>query len=189
VTSVRPKEESPWGHSGTLTGAYEAFRGQLLRFFQVNAPRSSVVDDLMQEMFLQLLKSRPSAELRDVRAYLFQTAWSVVNATRRRLRREPEYMTSLDEPALGSQADRSSRLWVEDDTSTMLAQAQLQALLAKLPPAGQAAIVLRYREGRSYKEIAAQLDCSTSTVKKYLMHALNECRKEFELGSQEGDPT
>lgn len=174
--------QNPWTSPGKLKEVYEQFRGQLRRFFEVNARHPQSVDDLMQEMFLQLLKSRPTTELRDVQGYLYQTAWSVVNTAHRRARREPQHVLSCDAENIELHADRSNRLWVEDDTSTTIAQDQVAAALDQLPRLCQAAVLLRYRDGRSYEEIAAQLGCTKHTVKKYIMRALNQCRMQFDAG-------
>ena len=44
-------------------------------------------------------------------------------------------------------------------------------ILHRLPPAHRNVLVLRKRDGMSYQEIAAELNISVHTVKKYLFQA------------------
>jgi len=169
----------------TLEQAYERYRAELRRFFEVNAPRTQAVDDLMQEMFLNLINSQPTAELRDAQRYLFRVAWNVLHSNNRRAGREPKHRVSSSAAELDSHAQRSNRLWVEDDCTSALAQEQLDRALSKLPALCQASVLLHYRDGRTYKQIALELGITVHTVKKYIMKALNEVRIEFNVSEDQ----
>lgn len=130
----------------------------------------------MQTMFLQLLKDRPAAQVRDPRQYLFRTAWNVLHNANQRAQRERNLFVSCDVAEFNQLADRSNRLWVEDDASSRLHRAELDRALSQLPRVCQIAVLRQYRDNKSYKEIAAELDVSTHAVKKYIMRALNHFR-------------
>jgi RNA polymerase sigma factor (sigma-70 family) len=134
------------------------------------------VDDLMQTMFLQLLKDRPAAEVRDPRQYLFRSAWNVLHNANQRAQRERHLFTSCDVTELDQCADRSNQLWVEDDTSSRVQRAELDRTLLQLPRACQVAMLRQYRDNKSYKEIADELGVSVHAVKKYIMRSLNHFR-------------
>jgi len=167
---------------GKLSEVYEQYRAELRRFFQFNARRAHSVDDLMQEMFLQLLASRPTAELRDAQRYLFTVAWNVLHSANRRVCREPEHSLQFNDEELDLLAAPSNRLWVEDDTTAALADEQLNRLLNQLPRMCQVAVLRHYRDGKSYKEIAEEINVSVHTVKKYIMKGLSQFRTQFETG-------
>ena len=57
--------------------------------------------------------------------------------------------------------------------------ARLRIVLAQLSPKCQAAVILQYRHGLSYQEIAEQLNVSPHMVKKYLIQALAHCRRRM----------
>jgi RNA polymerase sigma-70 factor (ECF subfamily) len=52
-------------------------------------------------------------------------------------------------------------------------------VLAQLSPKCRAAVVLQYRYGLSYEDIAERLDVSPHMVKKYLAQALAHCRRRM----------
>ena len=53
---------------------------------------------------------------------------------------------------------------------------RLRIVLQQLSPKCRAAVILQYRDGLSYQEIADRLNVSTNMVKKYLSQALVHCR-------------
>ena len=50
--------------------------------------------------------------------------------------------------------------------------------MGELPPPCQAAVVLAYEDGLSYREIAEHLGVSKPMVQKYLAQALSYCRQK-----------
>jgi RNA polymerase sigma-70 factor (sigma-E family) len=56
----------------------------------------------------------------------------------------------------------------------------LADVIAKLPDRQRAAVILRYYEGRSEREIAQILQCRPGTVKSLLSRALHELRRVVE---------
>ncbi len=52
-------------------------------------------------------------------------------------------------------------------------------LIETLPAKFQAVLVLQYRDGLSYQEIATKLGVTTHAVKKYVMQGLALCRKRL----------
>jgi RNA polymerase sigma-70 factor (ECF subfamily) len=56
---------------------------------------------------------------------------------------------------------------------------RLRAVLAQLRPTHRAAVVLHYRDGLSYPEIAGRLGVSSHMVKKYLAQSLLHCRRRM----------
>lgn len=164
-----------------LSQAYERYRLELRAFFRRNAPQTHIVDDLMQTMFLQVTKERQGEAVRDPRLYLFRAAWNVLHNANQKTYREGARTVSCDLPGFDDHAERSNLLWVEDDTSTATQQEELNQVLAQLPRVCQIALLRQYRDGRSYREIAAELGVSVHAVKKYTVRALNHFRMHFNM--------
>jgi RNA polymerase sigma factor (sigma-70 family) len=137
------------------------------------------VDDLVQTMYLSLKKTRPADDLRDPRLYLFGMAWHLLHDENRRVEAERSKSVGCNFDEFDAHAERSNRLWVEDDTSSDLQRAELEHVLAQLPKVCQVAVLRQYRDNRSYAEIARELHVSTHAVKKYIMRALNHIRMHF----------
>jgi RNA polymerase sigma factor (sigma-70 family) len=171
-SSMQSRRDTP----DALEEAYQRYRAELRRFFELNSPHPQLVDDLMQMMYVQLLKARRHTEVRDPLQYLFRTAWNTLHSANRRARRERQRSAALD----------TESLWIEDDASAVLDQEELERVLRQLPRACQVAFVRQYLDGRSYKEIAEELGVTVHAVKKYLMRALNHFRIHFNSkGGQE----
>lgn len=87
----------------------------------------------------------------------------------RRRRIETAYLELLEsEPADVSSSPESHTLVVE-------ALVEIDTLLNKLPHKARQALLMRQLEGKSYKQIAQELDVSVSSVEKYVAKALQGC--------------
>jgi RNA polymerase sigma-70 factor (ECF subfamily) len=159
-----------------LEEAYQQYRLELRHFFELNARDPQAAADLLQTLYLRVRKSRPPDDVRDPRQYLFRAAWNLLHSENRRTRAERARAVACAPNEFEAYADRSNRLWVEDDTGTALSQAELDSALSQLPRACQVTMVRKYRDNKSYKEIAAELGVSVHAVKKYVMRSLNHFR-------------
>jgi len=148
-------------------------------FFELNSRDPHAVDDLLQTMYLGVRKTRPADDVRDPRQYLFRAAWNLLHSENRRVRAERSHAVSCELDDFETHADRSNRLWLEDDTGTALQQAELDRALSQLPRACRVAVLRQYRDNKSYKEIAEELGVSVHAVKKYVMRSLNHFRMHF----------
>lgn len=187
--SVNPLANTPHSETRreTLEDAYRRYRLELRRFFALNSRDPHAVDDLIQSMYLSVKKTRPAAEVRDPRQYVFRIAWNLLHTENRRLQAERSQNVSCEPAELDAYAERSNRLWVEDDTSAQVEHGELERVLAQLPRACRVALLRQIRDNRSYNEIAAELGVTPHAVKKYIMRALNHFRMYFnstELGAQ-----
>jgi RNA polymerase sigma factor (sigma-70 family) len=165
--------------SDVLEEAYQRYRAELRRFFARKSRDPNAVDDLIQNMYLALKKTRPADDVHDPRQYLFGIAWHLLHDENRRIHAEHSQSVGCNFEEFDSYAERSNRLWVEDDTSSEQHRAELDRLLSQLPSACQVAVLRQYRDNRSYAEIARELGVTTHTVKKYIVRALNHFRAHF----------
>jgi RNA polymerase sigma-70 factor, ECF subfamily len=126
-------------------------------------------EDLAQEVFLGLHRNLSSVESP---AHL--TFWLrkvTLNRAIDRLRREPRQTVSLEDAGyLVSEAT---------EQRDPLLQRRLRALLAQLPPAPRAVMLLRYQEDLNPTEIARTLNMSINTVKSHLKRSLATLRERI----------
>lgn len=129
--------------------------------------------DLAQDTFLRILASREStrqaADLREPRSYLATVARRVVVDHLRRQSLERAYLDAL--AALPEPAD------VSPETRTLIVEAlcRIDAMLDGLGRRARQAFLMSQLEGLSYAQIAVQLGVSTSSVKKYVARAVEQC--------------
>ena len=163
---------------GTTIGPlefYKRFRTELHHFFCVNARNPSSADDLLQDMYLALREGTTPDELHDGKAYLFRVAWNLLKTANRRAQRERRKLLWIAARRISNQPAAE----VEDDSSTTLAAARWEAVLAQLPPLWQVVVLRHFRDGLTYQQIADELHCSRSAVKKYATRAQEMFRLHF----------
>lgn len=148
----------------------EQYRTELRRFFKLKSRNAQHSNDLVQEVYLQALRFPPAEQLREPLAYLFKIAWHVVNRFNQRTRTDPVSYDSVvaEERAEFGGAD----LWSVDISEQAGLEEQFDRVLRELPPKMQAVLLLRKRDGLSYKEIARETSLSVHTVKKYIARAV-----------------
>jgi RNA polymerase sigma-70 factor (ECF subfamily) len=83
----------------------------------------------------------------------------------------------IDEPAIQQQLGEVPPFDSELDAGQRVLR--LRTVLAQLSPKCRAAVILQYRDGLSYQEIADRLEVSSHMVKKYLAQALGHCRRRM----------
>ena len=153
-----------------------AHRGALQAFFYRRLRTKSDAADLVQEVYLRMLRVSDSDAIVNPEAYLFTVA--------RNLLTENAVVDCRQEnTAEVREADSMQHLLDVPDFDTTLdvtrRVARLRVVLEQLPPACCAAVMLKYRHGLSYQEIANRLEVSPSMVNKYLQQALSHCRRRM----------
>ncbi len=156
-----------------LQSAFEQYRAELRRFLRGRTHEAQTAHDLAQEVYLRILRFPPSEVVLQPQAYLYRIASNVVHDFN--LRAQSERVT-YDSEIVASLAERPAELAADNLEESIAAQQELMQALAPLPPAWQAALVLRKRDGLSYLEIARELGVSVHAVKKYIARAVAELR-------------
>jgi RNA polymerase sigma factor (sigma-70 family) len=129
--------------------------------------------DLAQEVYLRILRVTDTDAIRNPEAYLYTVAANLLKENAVADRRQTDLVGSADgcEPEAPVSVDGSL------DTSRRVER--LRVVLRQLPPKCQAAVLLQYRHGLSYEQIANRLGVSPHMVKKYLAQALIHCRRRM----------
>jgi RNA polymerase sigma-70 factor (ECF subfamily) len=150
--------------------------GRLRRFLLRRVKLSADVPDLVQEIYLRMLRIPDYEAIRSPEAYLFTVAQHVVQQHGMR-QADIESRTELQEmfAALPGAVP-------EDPAAEVLAQEALEKLeqaLHQLHPRERATFLYHRRDGRTLQEIATRFGVSRQMVKKYLARAVLELRRQL----------
>jgi RNA polymerase sigma-70 factor (ECF subfamily) len=152
-------------------------RTALLSFFRRFVREPSDARDLAQEVYLRILRVRDAEKIQNPEGYLFKVAANLMKEQRALHRRHGLEVDATDEDiqlylsevsAIDSEIDHAQRV------------KRLGVVVKQLPDKGQAAIMLRYRDGLSHKEISERIGVSPRMVKKYLARGIAHCRTRME---------
>ncbi|KWV16677.1 RNA polymerase sigma factor [Xanthomonas translucens pv. hordei] len=143
----------------------------MLRGFFVRRGANEDAEDMVQETYLLLRAHQQQGEaIANPEADLYTVA---LNLAREHATRRKQAPLRIDELAQFSQLLAAGDN-VED---TAQRQQRLQALLAGLPERTRAVLVMQYRDGLSYKQIAERMGVSAHMVKKHVVRGLSACRR------------
>lgn len=159
---------------------FERHGGSVYGFLVRRISDRSLVEDLFQEIFLRLHRSRRTYDgRRPFRAWLFGIVHNlVVDALRERGRRPR--MESI-EPGAGRRAENSPRSLATDDSAEDRAAVRertsaLASALRALPADESTALVLARLEGLSYDDIGHIIGRSPTATKQLAYRALQRIR-------------
>jgi RNA polymerase sigma factor (sigma-70 family) len=148
--------------------------GRKLRRYLASRLRNTAdVPDLVQEVFLRLLRVERHESIRNPEAYVMTVAGHVLHQHALRLATEPPTVDAID---VIVDLQRAIEI---DPVAQLDAQRRLEKLdaaLSQTKPNVHATFVLHRRDGMTLEEIAQQLGVSRPMVKKYLAKALLHCR-------------
>jgi RNA polymerase sigma factor (sigma-70 family) len=125
--------------------------------------------DLAHDVYLQLMRKGQLPPTGESRRHLTQIANGLVIDLYRRRQIESAYLQALSllpEPCAPDEETRA--LAIE-------ALIEIDAALHSLPPKARQALLLCKLDGLSYREIAAELQVSVSSVEKYIAAGLLAC--------------
>jgi RNA polymerase sigma-70 factor (ECF subfamily) len=145
----------------------------LLRFLKRRARSSVDVQDLAQETYLRLLRSRDLGEVRNPLAYLLQVASHVALEWGDRQARKESVGTLEENDLIDQQLP-------ELEVDARLTQERLEQTLAACSPMMRAVLLLRLRDERSCQDIAKELDISLRTVRRHLDNGYARLRDAIE---------
>lgn len=136
------------------------------------------VPDLVQEVFLRLLRLEDHEAIRNPQAYLYTIASHVLHQyTLRRLVSE-ETFESVDLTAVELPPEEDL-----DPATQVETEQRFEALgeaLRQRSPRAYATLVMHRRDGIPLREIALRLGVSHSMVKRYLATALSYCQQRLD---------
>ena len=165
-----------------VTGLMTTHGEQLRRFLRARAGRAADVPDLVQEVYLRMLRVPNVESVRSPEAYLFTVAQHVVQQHTLRQSAIPpsaELDRILHATRTAADADPALQLVADECLE------QLQEALERLTPHARATFLLHRRDGLSFEQIAVKLNSSVPMVKKHLMQALIQLRQRIDIDPKE----
>jgi RNA polymerase sigma-70 factor (ECF subfamily) len=153
---------------------YERYERRVAAFFARAVGRGDVAADLTAETFAQALASasRYDPELGAAGAWLFGVARHVLARSRARGQVEDRARRALGVGVLALDDEVIERI-------EALAGDEGVRLLAELPDDQRSAVTARVIDERAYAEIAAELRCSESVVRKRVSRGLATMRARW----------
>jgi RNA polymerase sigma-70 factor (ECF subfamily) len=155
---------------------FSQHRNALQAFFYRRVRTKPEVPDLVQEVYLRMLRVKDIDAIHTPEGYLYTVASNLLTE-HAVLDRRQAAATDLDQPAI--QAELSRSVGFEELLDTQARVRRLREVLEQLPPKCRAAVFMKYRHGLNYQQIAEQLGVSDHMVQKYLGQALAHCRRRM----------
>ena len=152
-----------------------AEQGTVLRGFFVRRGANDEAEDLVQETYLRLLRAhhRQGDAIGNPEAYLYTVALNLAREQAVRRRQSPLPIEELENFTTLLATEESA----EDAAERAERRQRLQVLLGGLPERTRAVLVMQYRDGLSYKQIAERLGVSPHMIKKHVVRGLSICRR------------
>lgn len=169
-----------------LTSVVARHGRPLLKFFVSRLPNAADAPDLVQEVYLRLLRHDRPDLIRCPEAYLFTIASHIASEHTLKLPNKTPHIALEDAPSEELPSDVGAFATAAPEASVVNADRirQLENILSQLSPKARATLVWHRRDGKTYNEIGERLGISRNMVKKYLSQALGECRKRIEKDSE-----
>jgi RNA polymerase sigma factor (sigma-70 family) len=154
-------------------------QSRLRRFLRTRVRNAADVQDIIQEVYLRLLRVPNHETIRVPERYIFTIARHV--AQQHRLQNAPtdaaiQIEEALPELVSGNEVDPLLEVTAEQ------CLVELDAALRDMTPKVQATFLLSRRDGMSVDEIGTRLGISRHMAKKYLVKSLVQIRKRFKDG-------
>jgi RNA polymerase sigma factor (sigma-70 family) len=152
-------------------------RDALQVFFRRRIRGKADAPDLAQEVYLRLLRVRDQEAIRNPVPYLYTVASNLVK----------EHAVLEARQAAGVNIDEASHHeqleWLPTFDRELDAEARatrLKVVLSQMRPKCQAAVLLRFAQGLSYREIGERLGVSSQMARKYVVVAITHCRRRMQ---------
>jgi RNA polymerase sigma-70 factor (ECF subfamily) len=142
---------------------------RLRRFLRTRVRNRADIPDLVQEVYLRLLRVTHHEMIRAPEAYLFTVAQHVARQQALQLAAQPE---QVDLNAMLEELRGGPDGTPELEASAAQCLTILQDTLTKLSPNVQSTFLLHRRDGLTIDEVSARLGVSRPMAKKYLVKAL-----------------
>lgn len=169
---IQPSEDTRW-----FAEEIQPHESQLRAWLRLKFPQLHDHDDVVQDAYLRLFRTKRHGKLDHPKAYLYTTAR---NAALDRCRRGR--ILAFEPIAYAEESARLAdpRPTPEDVSARDLELATLTEAIRALPERCRTILVLRKHHGLSHREIAERLGISPHTVNAQITAAMIKCRAYFQ---------
>ncbi len=169
--TARSQSDPTGDHADWLRAAVERYEAPLIRHADGVVHDLDRARDIVQDTFLRLCRQERSAVEGHLAKWLFTVCRNrAVDVWRKESRMNPTESSTLDRVDTG-QAGPVARLQTNEATS------EVWSTLGTLPPRQQQALLLKFQDGFSYREIADAMGTNVNNVGVLLHTALKSLRK------------
>ncbi len=170
------------GQNARIQEAVEKERERLLNFIRRHLPEEEEAEDLLQDVFYQLIESyRLMKPIERLSSWLFTVARNKITDRFRKKKAIPfsHLSNTGDDQKKGELLDRipAKNAGPEAEFTATLIMDELEEALGELPPAQREAFVLHEIEGHNFEQIAAMTGVKVKTLisrKRYAVLYLRE---------------
>jgi RNA polymerase sigma factor (sigma-70 family) len=155
----------------SINHEFASYREDLRRFVARQLNSRQEADDVVQDIYQELLRYPARDAILNPRAWLWRIAWRVLNVARE-TRRKSRTHIAVDPVVIEEWANRSGYQTAASAEAPLEAADELLAALSQLPVPTQIAIVRSRRDGWTLEAIAKELGVSTHMVEKHITRAL-----------------
>jgi RNA polymerase sigma-70 factor (ECF subfamily) len=152
-----------------FTALYSQHHSWLQRWLCVKLGNASDADDLAQDTFTRILGRADLAALHEPRAFLTTVAKGVLVNWYQRQALERAYLEALAALPEPTTISPEQRLLILETLHV------IDAMLDALPPKVKQAFLMAQLDGMGYADIAAHLNLSLITIKRYMKQAFLQC--------------
>ncbi|MGC3980945.1 MAG: sigma-70 family RNA polymerase sigma factor [Steroidobacteraceae bacterium] len=164
-----------------LTAWFERWRVPIQRWIASHGSMSTAdLDDLVQEVFLRLLRYSDDSSIEYPQTYLFRIASNVASEWRERAQRHPMQDASGFE---GLQMESHEE--PENIVANALISKRVQQAVTRLPQRQREVLMLHIHENLTRPQIAARLGLSCRMVRRDLAHAYTQLRWDLDAELQQ----
>jgi len=161
---------------GFVERLFAEHRRALQAYFHRRIRTKSEAPDLAQEVYVRMLRVSDPEAIRDPQLYLYTVASNLIKE-HSILDQRQSGRVDIDDASVQLRLTELPSLDNQLEASEMASR--LGATLEQLPGRWRTALILQYRYGLTYQEIADRLGVSSNMVKKYLAQGLGRCRRHM----------
>ncbi len=160
----------------TFRKYYDLYYDQLCHFLNFYTQDITIIEDVLQEVYLKLWENRDEIEIQYIKTYLFHAA---KNRVLNHLRDEQNRHYLLENWFNQQQQEKQGKECYDLEQFTTL----LYKAIEQLPEKCREIFLLSRQEKLTYKQIAEKLDISVKTVEAQMGIALKRIRDTLSTAS------
>ncbi|MCZ6829008.1 MAG: RNA polymerase sigma factor [Gammaproteobacteria bacterium] len=167
----------------------ENYGSSLERFLARKLDNPADAAEVAQEAFLRIYRLKHPEKLDNARAFLFQVASNLAVDQLRRRSLHYRFLKTEESQSVDGEAGEAT-VGAASPEQILNAREKLTCIYAaidELPAKCRQAFLLHRNSGMSYNDIARELDVSVSSVEKYILQALKQCRRALARYTAEGE--
>jgi len=164
------------GNRKILETIFRRYHDELHKFVLRKLGSSEDVDEIVQDVFLRLIRHGKLDEVRNPRAFIFHIAKNLLKD-----RAGSQYIRFLNKHVSTSEIELVSPLpSPEEILRSKEAGVKITQILESVDPETRSAFILRRFRGLSYRKIASEMGISQRRAKYHLHCMMIQFRKAFE---------